>query len=354
MPYKAYPPPGTPPGTLREGPERAAVPSRLNIIWYDKTELEEFSEGTVADCQKLAARAGFLWMHLTGVSNIELLQALGRFLDLHPLALEDVVEGRAPTKVEDYDSFLFMVTRLVQVGNGQTEEQISLFLGPRFLLSIQESDTDHFEIIRERLRHKQGLIRQSGVDYLAYTLLDYIVDSWFPVLETFGDRLEELEDRAIQRPDAKTMEQVQELRRSFFRLRRLIWPLRDALNTLLRGENQLITDHTRLYLRDCYDHAFQVVDLLENYREVTAGVVEVYLSSLSIRLNEIMKMLTVIATIFIPLTFITGLYGMNFSPEASPWNMPELRWRFGYLYALGVMLMVSGGLIIYFRRKKWL
>ncbi|MFP3867657.1 MAG: magnesium/cobalt transporter CorA [Desulfobacteraceae bacterium] len=354
MPYKTYPPPGTPPGTLVRGPGEAVVPSRLRVIWYDPTDLEELSEATVADCQSLAARQGVIWMHLEGLGNIELLQQLGQLLQLHPLALEDVAEGRAPTKAEDYDVFLFILTRLMPSDAAWSGEQISLFLGPRFLLSIQESGTDHFAVIRERLSHKQSLLRQHGADYLAYTLLDFIVDSWFPVLESFGERLEELEDRVIQQPDAPTMEALQELRRQLLRLRRLIWPLREAVNNLIRGENRLITDHTRLYLRDCYDHAFQVVDLLENYREVTAGVIELYLSSLSIRLNEIMKVLTVIATIFIPLTFITGLYGMNFSYDASSWNMPELKWRYGYFFALGIMLLVSASLIIYFRRKKWI
>lgn len=354
MPVNSYPPPGTSPGTLFHWTEKVEVPSRLRLIRYDKDNLEEQPAATIADCQAWRYRPGVVWMHLQGLGTIELLQELGQNLQLHPLALEDVAEGRAPIKVEDYGTHLFIVTRLVRAENGLASEQISLFLGPRFLLSVQESDTDHFALIRERLQHEQGMIRQHGPDYLAYALLDYVVDSWFPLLETLGEQLEALEDRVIQQPESKAMEQLQEMRRIFFRLRRLIWPLREALNILLRGGNPLITDHTRLYLRDCYDHAFQVMDLLENYREVTAGVIELYLSSLSIRLNEIMKVLTVIATIFIPLTFITGLYGMNFNHEVSPWNMPELGWRFGYPFALGLMVAVVAVMILYFRRKKWI
>jgi magnesium transporter len=352
--FKTYPPPGTPPGTLVRGAEKPAIPSRLSIIWYDGKNLEEIPEATVADCQTFRDRPGVLWIHLQGLGNLELLQELGQYLQLHPLALEDVVEGRAPIKVEDYGVYLFMVTRLLGIDDGVTSEQISLFLGPRFLLGIQESSTDHFAVIRQRLRREQGLIRQYGSDFLAYALLDIVVDSWFPVLETMGEQLEELEDRVTEQPDGKVMEQIQGLRRIFFRLRRLIWPLRETINTLLRQETQLITDHTRLYLRDCYDHAFQVLELLESYRDMTAGIIELYLSSLSMRLNEIMKVLTLFATIFIPITFITGLYGMNFNPKASPWNMPELDWRFGYPFVLGLIAVVATSLFIYFRRKKWI
>lgn len=354
MPFNASAPPGPPPGMRFQGAENPEAASCLSLIWYDQKNLEERTAATVSDCQAFWDRPGVLWIHLQGLENLELLQELGQFLQLHPLALEDVIEGRAPIKVEDYGAYLFMVTRRLGIDNGVRGEQISLFLGPRFLLSIQESSTDHFAVIRERLRHEQGLIRQYGPDFLAYTLLDIVIDSWFPVLETLGEQLEGLEDRVTQQPESKVMEQIQDLRRIFFRLRRLIWPLRETINTLLRQETLLITDHTRIYLRDCYDHTFQVLELLESYRDVTAGIIDLYLSSLSIRLNEIMKVLTLFATIFIPLTFITGLYGMNFNPKVSPWNMPALNWRYGYPFALGLMAVVAISLFIYFRRKKWM
>jgi magnesium transporter len=354
MAFQNFPPPGSPPGILEHRTGRVTFPSRLQLIWYDGDRLEEKADATMADCQEYRSRPGVKWLHLRGVQDLNLLQELGSCMGLHPLTLEDVVEGRAPIKVDDYPHYLFIVSRLVTDLIDFKDEQISLFLGADYLFSVQESDTDHFAIIRERLRHGSGQIRTQGADYLLYAIIDYLVDSWFPLIEHFGERIEDLEDLLLSQPDGKLTVELQTLRRQMLRGRRLLWPIREAINNLLDQEGAFIREHTRIYLRDCYDHAFQVIDLLENYRDIASSLIDIYLSSINNRLNEVMKVLTVIATIFMPLTFIAGVYGMNFKTEVSPWNMPELSWFFGYPFALGLMATVAFIMMMYFKRKKWL
>lgn len=350
----AFPAPGSAPGILAHRPDRRLYPSRLRLLCYDGMELTDNPEATLADYFRVQDRPGVKWLHLSGLEDLDLLRGLGQTLSLHPLALEDVLEGRAPIKVEDYPGQLFIVCRLITDQADFADEQISLFLGPEYLLSIQESQNDYFAPIRERLHHGLGQIQHRGSDYLAYALIDYIVDTWFPLLEGFGERLEELEDRLVEGPHGCMIQDLQQLRRLLLRGRRLLWPLREAVNNLLTQESPLIQDHTRMYLRDCADHAFQIIDLLENYRDMASGLIEVYLSSINNRLNEIMKVLTVIATVFMPLTFIAGVYGMNFKTDLSPWNMPELAWYYGYPFALGLMVATVLLFLLYFKKKNWL
>lgn len=354
MRHKTLKPPGTPPGTLLRDPERLSVPSRLSLIYYEAQALTENHQATVDDCLNSLKQPGNVWIHLQGLQNIDLLNELGKALKLHPLALEDVADGRAPIKAEDYGDYLFLIIKLLTFNSEIKDEQICLFWGERFLLSIQESDIDHFAPIRERLISGHGVIRQHGTDYLAYTLLDVMIDSWFPLLERLGERIEDIEDMVLARPDPKVMSDLQRLRRIFLRARRLVWPLRDTINTLLREDNPLISANTRVYLRDCYDHAFQVIDILEYYRDMATGIIEVYLSSLDTRLNEVMKVLTVIATIFMPMTFVAGIYGMNFKTDASPWNMPELGWYYGYPFFWGLIVIIVIIMLSYFRHRKWI
>jgi magnesium transporter len=233
-------------------------------------------------------------------------------------------------------------------------EQISMFLGERVLLTFQERPGDCFDPVRTRLRAARGQIRNRQIDYLAYTLLDAVIDGYFPVLEGLGERLEDLEDRVIAAPADLEVARIHEIRRELLTIRRAVWPQREMVNALTRESSHYVTDQTRPYLRDCYDHTIQLMDIIETYREIATGLVDVYLSSVSTRLNEVMKVLTIIATIFIPLSFITGLYGMNFDTAASPWNMPELAWYWGYPMALGLMAVVAAGLLYYFYRKGWL
>ncbi|CAG0953144.1 partial Cobalt/magnesium transport protein CorA, partial [Anaerolineae bacterium] len=275
---------------------------------------------------------------------------------LHPLALEDVVHVHQRPKVEEYEAGFYLVMRMPRFeGAVNVElEQLSLFFGPGYVVTFQEREGDCLEPVRERLRGSRGRVRQLGADYLAYTLLDAVIDAYFPILEVVGERLELLEDRVLLHPDRAVVEDIHHVKRELIAIRRAIWPLRDAVNRLEREEHPLIDRETQVYLRDCYDHCVQLVELVETYREVATGLLDVYLSSVSNRMNEVMKVLTIIATIFIPLGFVASVYGMNFDTSRSPYNMPELEWRYGYPYVLGLMAAMVIGLLVYFRVKRWI
>jgi magnesium transporter len=269
--------------------------------------------------------------------------------------MEDVVNVHQRAKVEEYDGHLFLVVRVLLEGEKSlVTEQVSLFLGGGVLVTFQEHRDDPFDPVRERLRKGKGRIRAAGADYLAYALLDTVVDSYFPLLESLGDRLQVLEDEILDSPGKSTVAGIYQAKRDLLLMRRSIWPLREAISALLRGESDHVSPDTLIYLRDCYDHVVMVLDMVESYRDMTSGLMDFYLSSVSNRMNDVMRVLTVIATIFIPLTFVAGIYGMNFNPEASPYNMPELSWRWGYPAFWGVMVSVAVGMLIFFRRKGWL
>jgi magnesium transporter len=279
--------------------------------------------------------------------------------NLHPLTQEDVVNVPQRPKVEDYENQLVIIAWMVMLNPDSDndsfyKEQVSLILGKHYLLTVQEEPKyDCFGAVRDRIRTNKGIIRKQGADYLAYTLLDAIIDGFFPVLEEYGERIDELEDEVVVNPTRKTLEKIYQIRRELLTLRRAIWPQRDAINALIRDGSNLISPDVRIYLRDCYDHTIQVMDMVETYRELTSGLMDVYLSSVGNKMNEIMKLLTVISSIFIPLTFIAGVYGMNFNTEKSPWNMPELNWYWGYPLCLALMVAIAGGLVFFFWRRGW-
>jgi len=296
-----------------------------------------------------------VWIDVEGLGDAETVRVLGELLGLHRLALEDVLNVHQRPKLEQYPDYYFIVAHMVTYGEHCETEQLSLFLGKNFVLTFQEGKPgDSLEPIRERVRQKHSRIRDSGLDYLAYALLDAVVDGYFPILEQYGEQLESLEDEIVTRPSGDMVARVHAIRRNLLTLRRAIWPQRETFNALLREETSLVTNETRLHLRDCYDHTAQLIDLIETYRELGADLTDVYLSSISNRTNEIMRVLTVIATIFIPLTFIAGVYGMNFNPSASPWNMPELNWFWGYPLALTLMFTVAAVQLVLFRKRGWL
>lgn len=340
------------PGTLIE-PEGAPEPV-ISVMAYDQTRLVERTLDDPEDIQPLLDEYQVLWVNVNGLGDVDLLKRLGEMFDLHPLALEDVLNTHHRPKAEAYDDNLFVVTRMARIRNHSLDiEQVSLFLGEGFVISFQERPGDCLEPVRQRIRKGGTRVRFMGADYLAYALIDAIVDGYFPVLEHYSERLSEAEDSVVADPGNHIVEHIHELKRDFQVLRHGIWPFREALRDL-SGEMPFIRDETRLFLRDCHDHVIQIVDILETYRERAAGLTDLYLSSLSNRMNEVMKVLTIIATIFIPLSFIAGVYGMNFDPDASPLNMPELQWYLGYPFALGVMLLVAVGLLYYFRQKGWI
>jgi magnesium transporter len=342
--------PGSLPGTLRIHAD--ALPPELCLIDYDDSgQCEQATLATPEDCQPYLARSSITWIDVQGLGDEAVLQRLGELFGLHPLMLEDAVNVPQRPKVEDYPEHLLIIAWMVMPnpqGWGFVTEQISLIVGPHYLLTIQEEgELDCFGRVRDRIISNKGVIRHHGPDYLAYCLLDAIVDGFFPILEAYGERIEELEDEVLIRPQRSTLTQIHQLKRELLGLRRAIWPLRDALSTLMRDGSDRLTPEVQVYLRDCYDHSIQVIDMLETYRELASSLMDIYLSSVSNRMNEIMKLLTVISSIFIPLTFIAGVYGMNFE------HMPELAQRWGYPICIGAMGAIGGLMGLFFWRKGW-
>jgi magnesium transporter len=352
---KRYHPPGTSPGTLAE--VVSEVPLAIWLIDYRDEQFEERELHGVAECRPFLERDSITWVQVQGGVQPGTLHELGHLLGLHPLALEDVLNEGQRAKLEEYDEQIFVVMHLPVIdGNGSLRiEQMSLFAGQGFLVSFCGTLEDPFEPVRERLRKHIGRIRKRKSDYLLYALLDVVIDHAFPLLESYGERIEALEDELLERPSPDTLAEIHRLRRELLLIRRMLWPQREVLGQLFREECSCIEQETRLYLRDCYDHTVQILDLLESYREMAASMLDVYLSSLSNRLNESMRLLTIIATLFIPLTFITGVYGMNFGNNThSWWAMPLLRWDYGYPAIWLVMIAVAGTMLYLFKRNKWL
>ncbi len=344
-------PPGTAPGTLIADP--TAAPPAIRLIHYRETEILEETVDTIEGLPERIERWPVTWVDIEGVGDIELFQRLGEMFDLHRLAIEDAANLHQRPKFEDYDDHVFVVTRMIRPETAPATEQVSMFVGENFLITVQEAPGDCFEPVRERLRGGKGPIRRRGPDYLAYALLDAVIDNYFPVLESYGEQVESLESGVITEPHREHVVEIHQLKRELLSMRRAVWPQREMINALIRDEARVITRQTRVYLRDCYDHTVQLMDIVEVYREVTSGLIDIYLSSVSARMNEVMKVLTIIATIFIPLSFIASLYGMNFATD-KPWNMPELKWAYGYVYSLVLMLVIAGGLLFWFWRKGWL
>ena len=352
---KQYHPPGTSPGTLtgREIPEAGEL--KISLIDYSATSFTEKTLTYAEECLPFLKQPTTTWIHIQGHPTPETLQEFAPLFELHPLALEDILNTGQRPKLETYGDQLFVITNLPVMLDGKVvSEQISIFAGRDYIISFHLGASDPFRLVRKRLQQKTGKIRSRKADYLLYCLLDVIIDEGFPVLENFGEQVEDLEEELLATPGKDTLIKLHEVKRELLFLRRMLWPQRELLNKLIRDENELLTAETSIYLRDCYDHTVQIMDLLETYRDITASMLDVYLSSISYRLNDVMRVLTVIATIFIPLTFIVGVYGMNFSVNAdSPWAMPELYWYYGYpLLWLG-MVIIAGGMIMFFRRKGW-
>lgn len=350
--YRHRTPPGSPPGMLVADPEAAR--SRISAIGYDGGQFLERDDLTAEEVRGLKGGTRTLWVSVTGLADIDAVQQLGEIFGLHGLALEDVVNTHQRPKVEEYDEHVFIVVRTAIGTRRVLTDQMSLFVGPDFVVTFQGQSHDCLEPVRERLRRGRGKIRQYGADFLAYSLIDAVIDNYFPLVENLGERLEALEDEVTFRPDPEQLSQVHRLRRELLDLRRTIWPHRDLVNALIRDDIPFFQDQTRIYLRDCYDHLVQLIDLVETDRELATDLGDFYHSSMSTRLNDIMKVLTLIATIFMPLSFIASLYGMNFDRSASPWNMPELGWVFGYPFALGLMAVCAAVLLTYFFRKRWI
>lgn len=350
-----YDVPGSMPGTLNIESD-ASLPV-IVLIDYNEAQAVRQEVETPEDCIPFLDSESVSWVDVKGLGSEDVLRRLGQVFSLHPLVLEDIVNVPQRPKIEEYDEQLLIIARMVTLkasGNGFISEQVSLVLGRHYLLTVQEEpEYDCFGPIRERIRTSKGTIRKQGADYLAYALLDSIIDGFFPVLEEYGEQIEDLENEVVANPSRQTLEKIHTVKRELLGLRRAIWPQRDAINALIRDGSDLISHDVHIYLRDCYDHAIQLLDMVETYRELAASLMDVYLSSVSNKMNEIMKLLTVISSIFIPLTFIAGVYGMNFDPSKSPFNMPELDWYWGYPACWAVMLTTAFGLVYFFWRRGW-
>lgn len=344
--------PGSSPGTLIEDPN--APKPVLRVMAYGPNGIVERTVDTPDAVREFLSTWPVTWVNVDGLGDAAAIAKLGSIFNLHVLAMEDVINVHQRAKVEQYADYYFIVGRMVDFADRVETEQISLFLGKNFVLTFQELPGDSFDPVRERIRKAGGRIRNAGPDYLAYALIDAFVDHYFPVLERYGEQLEAIEEEVMLKPDRDIISRIHNVKRDLLTLRRAAWPLREALTTLYRETTPLICTDTRLFLRDCYDHSVQIIDLLENYRDIASSLTDIYLSSVSNRMNEVMKVLTIFTSIFIPLNFIAGIYGMNFNPERSPLNMPELNWYFGYPFALTLMALLAIVMLIYFGRKGWL
>ncbi len=342
---------GLPPETLVYTGEKKDEAVKISVMDYDEATFNETELFTVEACIPYKNKPTVTWVNIDGVHNVAILEKLGDCFELHRLVMEDILSTDQRPKMEDYGDYVYIVFKMLsssKTGDIVTE-QTSVILGANFVLSFQEgNDGDVFNLIRDRLRNAKGRIRKMGADYLAYSLLDAVVDNYFVVLEKIGDKIELLEAELIENPTQKTVQSIYHLKREVIFLHNAVWPLREALNSLGKHESSLIRESTAPYLRDVYDHVIHVIDSVDIYREMISGMLDMYLSSVSYRLNAVMKVLTIIATIFMPLTFVVGIYGMNFK------NMPELEWRYGYPLVWLTMIGVTVFMLYYFKRKKWL
>lgn len=342
---------GLPPGTLVHIGEKSDEEVRVTVMDYDEGSFLEKILKSSDECLLFKNKPTVTWINVDGIHQVDLIQKFGECYGFHPLVLEDILNTDQRPKLEDYGEYLYIVLKMLHHEKGQEilPEQISLIVGKNFVFSFQEGiKGDVFDPIRARIRAGKGRIRNMGADYLAYSLIDAIVDNYFVVLEDIGERIEDLEEEVATNPGPPTLSGIHHLKREMIFLRKAVWPLREVAGTLERGESVLITAPTRVYLRDVYDHTIQVMDVIETYRDMLSGLFDIYLSSISNRINEVMRFLTVIGTIFMPLTFIVGVYGMNFP------NMPELKWEWGYPAVVLIMAGIASGMAVYFKRRKWL
>lgn len=348
---RGRPVPGEAPGTLRHDPQ--APPAVIRVLAYGP---DDYVEKTIDDPEEIRSYFGkwpVLWVDVSGAGDAETVGYIGEMFKVHRLALEDVVNLGQRTKLEEYAGHLFLAAYIPHFTEELIREQLSLFTGADFVLTFQERSGDSLEAVRQRIRKKRGRIRDAGADFLAYALLDCLIDHYFPVLDLYNDRLERIEEDVLVGEDREILARLHDIRRDLRLLKRMMLQLRDATERFMSGAHSRVTESTRIYLRDCHDHTIRAIDQVELFMELAADLSSLYFSKMSHRMNEIMRLLTLIATIFIPLTFVTGIYGMNFNTEASPFNMPELNWRFGYLFFWVLMIGIIGGLLIYFRRKGW-
>lgn len=344
---------GLPPGTPVHIGETSGGKTRIEILHYGDGGYSHKSYDSIHECPLVKNAPGVTWINVDGVHDMNVLEKLGSCFGLHPLVLEDIANTDQRPKFEDYGDYIYIVQKMLNAPDKEGDiqaEQCSIILGPNYVISFQEDgkEGDVFGTIRERIKNAKGRITEMGADYLAYSLIDSVVDNYFLILEGLGEKIEDQEDELVARPDPDTLRSIHSLKRDMIFLRRSVWPLREVISAFDRAETPLVREQTRVYLRDVYDHTIQVIDTIETYRDMLSGMLDIYLSSVSNRMNEVMKVLTIIATIFIPLTFLAGVYGMNFK------FLPELEWHYGYLGFWIICLATVVAMFFFFKRKKWL
>jgi magnesium transporter len=342
---------GLPPGTLVHIGDKKSDKVKITIIDYDEVQFQEREAKTVEECLAFKETPTITWINIDGIHRMEIVEGLGKGFGLHDLLMEDLVDTEQRPKMEDFDDYVFVVLKRLSYDEKHYEirgEQVSLVFGTNFVISFQECEGDVFDPIRKRIRNSKGRIRRMGADYLAYALIDAVVDNYFIMLDNVEEKMEDMEEQLMVGPRPETLHAIHVLRRKMIFLRNQIWPLRGVVAGLARGESPLIHESTLIYLRDVYDHTIRAVETMEKFRDMLSGMIDIYLSMTSHKTNEVMKALTIIATVFMPLTFITGIYGMNFK------YMPELEWHWGYPVILFVMVVTGISMLVYFRRKKWL
>jgi len=342
---------GLPPGALVHIGEKRLEETRISIIDYDHAQFQEKEVEKIDDCFPLKDKPTVTWINIEGIHELQVIEEVGKHFNIHPLVLEDILNTGHRPKVEDFGDYIFIILKMLHCDEKDNEieaEQLSIVLGSNFVISFRESGGDVFDPIRERIRDAKGRLRKTGADYLAYCIVDAVVDGYFMILEKLGEDIDSLEEESVTEPTQETLRRIHTLKREMVFLRKSVWPLRELISTLERGDSSLIHESTGIYFRDVYDHTIQVMDTVESFRDMLSGMHDTYLSNVSNRMNAVMKVLTIIATIFIPLTFVAGIYGMNFK------FMPELEWRWGYSLVLAVMAVIAVSMVIYFRKRKWL
>ncbi|MGB3112798.1 MAG: magnesium/cobalt transporter CorA [Candidatus Omnitrophota bacterium] len=338
-----------PPGALIHIGEKKTERIKVTLVDYNETECQEKELKNIQEAALFKDKPTVTWIAVVGLHETGILEEIGAFFDLHPLLLEDILDTGQRPKIDDYGTYFFILLKMLDYDEKTGKvitEQVSLVFGKKFVISFQEKESHLFNIVKERIRDSKGRVRKQGADYLAYVLLDAIVDNYFLIIEKLGERVEVMEEELMTDPGRSTLQGIHALKSNLIYLRRSVWPFREVINSLLR-ETELVTESTHRYLTDVYDHTIRIIDSIETFRDMVSGMIDIYLSSVSNKMNEVMKVLTIIATIFIPLTFITGLYGMNFA------DMPELKWRYGYFVTLGIMAFMGITMWAYFKKKKW-
>jgi len=342
---------GKPPGTLDFIGKKKQEKTKIHMIDYTKTKITENEVKRVEECYPMMKRPTTTWINVSGIHDVETIEKLGKSFNLHSLVLEDILNTNQRPKAEDFDRYMFIVMKMIKWKGDSGEldiEQVSLVVGKGFVISFQEKEGDVFDPIRQRIKKKGSRFRKMGNDYLAYALVDAVVDNYFSVLESIGEKIEEMEEELVGRPDPKILNEIHKLKRELIYLRKSVWPLREVIGSIQRTDSGLFGKASQMYLRDVYDHTIQVIDTIETFRDMVSGMLDMYLSSVSNRMNEVMKVLTIFASIFIPLTFVAGIYGMNFT------HMPELDWEWGYPMVWIVIILMSATMLTFFRRRGWI